>query len=86
MSTSSLDASLTIFPLNSLAFFSIHAGTGLEAFTSTFSLTIVLSFFVSLTLIISPGFTKYDGMLTFLPLTSNKPWFTKSLACGLDEQ
>ena len=36
-------------------------------------LIVRLSFFISLTEIISPAFTKYDGIFTFLPFTSKIP-------------
>ena len=79
-SISSLLANLTTLPLNFSLSFSNQAGTGLAEFSSTFAFIVALSFLISLTVITSPAFTKYDGISTLLPFTSNCPWFTNCLA------
>ena len=68
---SSLVANLTTFPLNFSLSFSSQAGTGLTEFASAFTFIVLLSFFIYITVITSPTLTKYEGILTFLPFTSN---------------
>ena len=81
---SSLADKLTTLPLNFSLTLSNQAGTGLAAFSSILTFNVPLSFLLSLTVITSPTFTKYDGISTLLPFTSNCPWFTNCLACALD--
>ena len=81
---SSLVDNLTTLPLNFSLSFSNQAGTGLAEFASTLIFNAPLSFLLSLTVITSPAFTKYDGISTLLPFTSNCPWFTNCLAWALD--